>query len=90
MSPETTKRATAKQIAYLKALAERTATTFTYPRTSSEASREIDRLRNRKPLSAQERSIERYDLDRDRDVLAPATAVRDEEIVGYGSSATWR
>ena len=90
MSPETTNRPTAKQLAYLKALAVRTATTFTYPRTSSEASREIDRLRKRAPLSAQERSIERYDLDRDRDVLAPATDVRDEEIVGYGSSATWR
>jgi hypothetical protein len=37
-------RPTAKQLAYLRALAARTATTFAYPRSRGEASREIDRL----------------------------------------------
>ena len=34
-------RASTKQLAYLKALAQRTATTFTYPLNRVEASREI-------------------------------------------------
>ena len=35
---------TPKQLAYLKALARRTATTFAYPQSRGEASREIHRL----------------------------------------------
>ena len=90
MSPSTTKSPTTKQLAFLKALADRTATTFTYPRTSVEASREINRLRKLAPLTADERSIARRALDGDRETLTPASAVRADEIVGYGSSATWR
>lgn len=35
---------TRKQLAFLRSLAQRTGTTFTYPRTRGQASREIGRL----------------------------------------------
>ena len=46
MSP---KPPSARQLNYLKALAGRTGQTFTYPSTSSDASREIRRLQDRAP-----------------------------------------
>ena len=42
---------TRKQLAYLRALANRTGTTFTLPRTRRQASRQIAQLRNR-PVSS--------------------------------------
>ena len=45
MPPTSPSGPSAKQLAYLKALAQRTATSFTYPRDRAEASREIERLR---------------------------------------------
>ena len=90
MSPQPTKPPSAKQLAYLKALAERTGTTFTYPRTSAEAGREINRLRQATPLTADERSIARRAQDGDRDRLMYGTAPREDEILGWGSTATWR
>ena len=43
---------TRKQLAYLRALANRTGTTFTLPKTKRQASRQIAQLINR-PLSTQ-------------------------------------
>ena len=43
---------TRKQLAYLRALAHRTGTTFTLPRTRRQASRQIAELRDR-PVSGQ-------------------------------------
>lgn len=43
---------TRKQLAYLRALASRTGTTFTLPRTKWQASRQIAQLRDR-PVSNQ-------------------------------------
>jgi len=43
---------TRKQLAFLRALAQRTGTTFTYPRTRAQASRQIAALLAR-PISAQ-------------------------------------
>jgi hypothetical protein len=51
----TTSPPTPKQLAYLKALAARSATSFTYPHSRSEASREIERLRQL-PALTNERS----------------------------------
>jgi len=76
-----------KQQAYLRSLAQKTGTTFTPPKTRSEASREIDRL---KALS----SSPRHERQTDRQAVqqAPrggATRVSETEVEGYGSTATW-
>jgi hypothetical protein len=76
-----------RQLRYLRSLAARTASTFAQPVTRREASREIDRL------IALSRSHTRppYDAYRDEEQpLGYATAVRDEEITGFGSTARWR
>jgi hypothetical protein len=81
---------TAKQLAYLRALAERTGQTFAMPRTRRDASAEIRRLKATPAESRVERRIE-------RDVIADAIAagphdgarVVTNEVTGYGSSATW-
>ena len=81
---------TAKQLAFLRALAQRTGETFTYPRTRAQASNEIRRLQQRKPSNPLERFLDRRDVV--RDLQTPprdATRVRDSEITGYGSSARW-
>ena len=83
MPPTTPGRPSAKQLAYLKALAQRTATSFTYPHTPAEASREIERLR-RLPAAG------RTDREDDLEQHAYGTAPQLDEIRGYGSSATWR
>ena len=80
-------RPTAKQQRYLRNLAEKTGTSFTPPATKHEASREINRL---KALGASPR----HERTQDRRVVSEAArgdaaAPRPEEIVGYGSNATW-
>src|SRR5579884_1676013 len=87
MSPSTGNvRPTDRQINFLKSLAEQTGTSFTYPKTRREASSEIERLLQFKDsghidfpamVEADERS------------LVYATAVADDEVSGYGSTATW-
>jgi len=77
----------AKQQAYLRSLAQKTGTTFTPPKTRSEASREIDRL---KALSSSPRH--EHQTDRQAVQQAPrggAARVRETEVEGYGSTATW-
>ena len=81
--PPNTDRPSAKQLAYLKTLAQRTATSFTYPHTTSEASREIQRLQR---LPAAGRPPRREEADGG----AYGTTPQADEIVGYGSSARWR
>lgn len=68
---------TAKQQNYLRSLAQKTGTSFTPPTTKAQAHQEIDRL---KALAASPRH-ERQ--------TTSATPIRDEEIEGYGSTATW-
>ena len=80
---------TPRQLRYLRALAERTGQTFTYPHTFAEASREIDRLKQARPSSHAERRIERRDRRPVATGPADAARVRDDEISGHGSSATW-
>ena len=81
---------TAKQLAFLRALAQRTGETFTYPRTRAEASSEIRRLQERKPSSRVERFLDRRDVARDMQTGA-GEAVRfgDDEVQGYGSNCQW-
>jgi hypothetical protein len=66
-------------------------TPMSVPRTCSEASRLIDELKRRavEPRSDRRREIRAVqdDLARDR---GDAVRVREFEISGYGSSATWK
>jgi hypothetical protein len=80
---------TAKQLRELRRLAEATGTSFTLPRTRREASREITAMRRRRRSSRIDRQLERRDIG---DALAAgslASAPREDEITGYGSSARW-
>jgi hypothetical protein len=80
----------AKQQRYLRTLAEQRGGSFTPPRTRAEASRAIDELRRRRPNT---RAEQRRDRRVVQDQLATAgddARIRDREIDGYGSSATWR
>ena len=81
---------TAKQLAFLRALAQRTGETFSYPRTRAQASSEIRRLQQRKPSSRVERFLDRRYVARDLQTGA-GDAVRfgDDEVQGYGSTARW-
>jgi len=82
------KPATAKQLRYLRALANQTGTTFTPPKTSYEASQAIKEMQQR-PLSS------RHDRDEDRgsvasrDGASDGVDVQDDEITGYGSKCQW-
>ena len=80
---------TARQLRYLRSLAQRTGQTFTYPHTAAEASREIDRLKRARPSSLAELEIEREIADAVAVGERDAARVRADEIDGYGSSATW-
>ena len=75
---------------YLRALAQRTGQTFTWPKTMEAASDEIDRL---KGVKATPRTDRRRELREVQDHLATgrgdAARVRDDELSGYGSSARW-
>ena len=79
-----------KQLSYLKDLAKKAGETFGYPETRAQASAEITRLLARKGLSPAERRREVFEIrcqagERHGD----AATVRDDEIAGYGSTATW-
>ena len=81
---------TARQLAYLRALAERTGQTFVTPRTRQDASVEIRRLKTTAPESRVERRIERDEIA-DAIAAGPHDSARVtlSEVTGYGSSATW-
>ena len=87
---------TAKQMRYLRDLANRLGETFAYPKTRREAAAEIDRLK--KLSRGRERVLDRDTARRERlatsrdlaENFGGATAFRPGEVSGYGSSATWR
>jgi hypothetical protein len=64
---------------------------FTPPKTKAQASRLIDQLRRRRPDSPADQRRElkaiRADMMNKR---GGAARVRDDELEGYGSSATWK
>jgi len=82
---------TPRQLAYLKSLAEATTTTFTYPKSSAQASAEIRRIKARPRSSTGERTRERRDVQRElAERPQDAAAVRvGRDVRGYGSSARW-
>ena len=83
---------TPRQYAYLKALASRTGTTFVTPTTRAQASREINRLKAIKQTGFTFAELQAENDARELhgdELLAYGTAVRDDEIQGYGSTATW-
>lgn len=86
-----THRPTNKQLRYLRDLARSRGQTFTMPRSSNEASEQIERLRQIRPLSPAEQRGEAF-VHRNgiADRWGGATAVREDEIEGYGSSARWK
>ena len=83
-------RPTARQLRYLRRLAEQTGTTFTTPVTRRQASQQIERLKQRSRSAGFERRDDRKAVSRGLAQDQPASSVRDDEISGYGSSATWR
>ena len=85
-----TKPPTFKQLAYLRALADRTGQTFVTPRTSRDASAEIRRLKATPAESQHERKIERDEIA-EAVGTGPQDSVRiaPDEVTGYGISATW-
>jgi hypothetical protein len=87
MSPPTEVGPTQRQLSYLRVLAAKSATTFSYPQTRGQASREIDRLLK---LGSSPDPSPLEDRETNRERLHYATAVQAEEVSGYGSSATWR
>jgi hypothetical protein len=81
---------TRKQLNYLRALAKRTGQTFTWPKTMESASEEIDRLKGVKPTHRTDRRRELRDIQDDLATgRGDAARVRDDELSGYGSTATW-
>lgn len=75
---------TARQLCYLRALAQRTGTTFTYPASRATASREITRLRK---LQTEPSAPTSSAFDETAAVYA--TALADHEVHGHGASASW-
>lgn len=82
-------RPTPKQLRYLRSLALQRGETFAVPATKAEASREIRRLRSRKRSSKAELYHDRNEVSKGLSSSPDAARVRDDEITGYGSSATW-
>jgi hypothetical protein len=83
-------RPTSKQLVYLTDLALKAGQSFAYPRTRAQASAEIKRLNAARRASAAERRRETRELRRDfAEGRGDASSVRDDELVGYGSRATW-
>ena len=94
-TPAPQAKATAKQLRYLKALADQTGQSFTYPTNLSAASTEIRRLKQ--TTAAGDPTLQRDSAHRERRDIsraltqdaAGATAIRPDETTGYGSSARW-
>ena len=82
---------TARQQRYLRQLALERGVSFVPPRTSLEASRAIEQLLGRTPDSRADR---RREMRVVQDDLArgdgDSARVREDEISGYGSTATWK
>lgn len=88
----TTNRPTPGQLRYLRHLAQRTGTSFTYPRSFNQASREIDRLKAITTLGFTFAELDEENHARELHGDPPlnnATASRSDEVLGYGASATW-
>jgi hypothetical protein len=82
-------RPTARQLRYLRQLAELTGTTFTPPATRRQASHQIEALKQRSRSAGFDRREDRQAVSRGLADQQPASSVRDDEISGYGGEARW-
>jgi hypothetical protein len=81
---------TRKQLRYLRILAEPTASTFAMPQDIAEASAEITRPLKLERTSGADRTREKRAIQRDMQTRPDdATAIRRDDVRGYGSSARW-
>ncbi len=79
---------TARQLAYLRQLAQRAGQTFIRPRTREQASREIERL-----LAVTDTGFTFAELEAEQAARAAnddlSCSVKAHEVQGFGSNATW-
>jgi hypothetical protein len=81
---------TARQLAYLRSLAIQRGMTFATPATVDEASAEIRRLKRHHRSSRADIRDDRESVARDMAMRRGDNAkVREFEVTGYGSGATW-
>jgi hypothetical protein len=83
---------TARQLAYLRQLARKTGTTFTSPQSRAQASREIARLKAIATTGFTFAELQAEETTRGQYGDPPLTygsAIRDHEVDGHGSTATW-
>lgn len=80
---------TGRQLAYLKALAARAGQSFTWPRTRSQASREIRRLQAAEPTAAIPRDLDLEAEQAAREANADVP-VQSFEVAGFAATASWR
>ena len=79
-----------KQLSYLRDLADKKGVTFPNPKTRAQASAEIDKLLALPSLSLAERRREAFEARcREGERHGDAAAVRDDELAGWGSTASW-
>ena len=82
---------TVKQQRYLRQLAMQRGVTFVVPNTRAQASRAIEQLQRRQPDSVSDQRSEiravQADLATGR---GDSARVREHEVTGYGSTATWK
>jgi hypothetical protein len=83
-------RPTQKQMQTLRRLAAERGQSFAYPETRGEASREIRRLLGAQRSHRSEVAEDRKAVGRASRESLDAVRVRDDEVQGYGSSATWK
>lgn len=86
----TEQSATDRQLRYLRNLARQRGESFSYPRSRAQASAEIERLKGRPRSSYVERRVEELQVSSEISALSDSAAVKDDEVIGYGSSARWR
>jgi hypothetical protein len=63
--------------------------TFTYPHTIEQARAELERLRSRARSANFETRLDRDAIHFNDPANQPASSIHDDEIDGYGSTATW-
>src|SRR4051794_28795475 len=80
---------TAKQQFYIRRLAMERGVSFTPPRTKAEASRLIGELKKRERSDRGDQRRELKAIRADLAIARDAARVRDDEVTGYGSTATW-
>jgi hypothetical protein len=82
---------TRRQLQHLRTLAMRTGQTFVPPTTKRQAAATIERLQEATPSSRVERYLDHKAVwDRDTNRAPSLAAVREDEVTGYGSTATWQ